>query len=155
MNRPSGTEGCRETPEENAAVVREFYERMNAHHAVSAARLFAEDVVHHNPLPVGIPGRAGNEKTMLALFAAFPNWTVAVEDVVVEGDKVVARTEQRGTHEGALFEISPTGRRVEFSAIAVYRLEGGMIAEEWIQTDRLGLLAQLGVLAVPWQADKA
>lgn len=155
MSRQSDAECHPATPEENVVVVGRFYERMNAHDAVSAARLFAEDVVHHNPLPGSPPGREGNERTMRILFAAFPDWGVEVEDVVARGDKVVVRTVQRGTHEGEFFGIPPTGRRIEFSATAVYRLEDGLIAEEWIETDRLGLLTQLGALAVPWEDDGA
>jgi predicted ester cyclase len=72
--------------------------------------------------------------------------------VVAQGDKVAVRTVQRGTHQVEFFGVAPTGRRVEFSAIAVYRLEEGLIVEEWIEADRLGLLAQLGVLTLPLEA---
>ena len=62
---------------------------------------------------------------MQALFAAFPDWSsVQVEDVVAEGDKVVVRTVWRGTHEGEFSGVPSTGRHVEFSSIAVYRVEG-------------------------------
>ena len=152
MIRPGDSEARPATPGENASVVRGFYERMDAHDVASAAKLFAEDVVHHNPLPGSPPGRAGNVRTMRTLLAAFPDWGVEVEDLIAGGDKVAVRTVQRGTHEGPLFGLASTGRRVEFSAMAVYRLEGGLISEEWIETDRLGLLTQLGVLAPPWRA---
>ena len=56
MSRPSDAEERSATPEKNAAVVRRFYKGMNAHD-LSAASLFAEDVVHHNLLPGGLPGR--------------------------------------------------------------------------------------------------
>jgi steroid delta-isomerase-like uncharacterized protein len=129
MNATTDPKGHPSTTEENAAVVRKFYEGMNTHDP-SAADLFAEDVLHHNPLPGSPPGRAGNERTMRALFAAFPDWSVRVEDVIAEGDKVAVRTVQGGTHEGEFFGAASTGRRVEFSAVAVYQLEGGLIAEE-------------------------
>jgi len=154
MSRQSDRERRSAIPEENAVVVRCFYEGMNAHD-LSAANLFAEDVVHHNPLPGSPPGREGNKRTMQAIFAAFPDWSVEVEDVLARGDKVAVRTVQRGTHEGELFGIAPTGRHVEFSAMAVYRLEGGLIAEEWIETDRLELLAQLRVIDLPWTTSGA
>jgi steroid delta-isomerase-like uncharacterized protein len=155
MNGPSDANGRPATPEENAVIVRRFYERMNAHDAVLAARFFAEDVVHHNPLPGSPPGREGNEGTMRALFAGFPNWGVEVESAVAQGDRVAVRTTQRGSHEGEFFGIAPTDRQVEFSAMAVYRLEGGLIVEEWIEADRLGLLAQLGVIDLPWTSSGA
>ena len=151
MSSPGGAERQPTTLEDNVEVVRRFYEGMNAHD-LSVASLFSEDVVHHNPLPGSPSGREGNERTMRAIFAAFPDWDIVVEDVLGEKDKVVVRTLQRGTHRGEFFGVLPTGQSVEFSSLAVYRLEGGLIVEEWIETDRLGLLAQLGVLAVPWES---
>src|SRR5215210_6170082 len=154
MSCPSDAERRPSAPEDNMKVVRRFYEGMNAHD-LSVTSLFSEDVVHHNPLPGSPSGREGNERTMRAIFAAFPDWDIVVEEVFGEGDKVVVSTVQRGTHKGGFFGALPTDRCVEFSSIAVYQLEGGLIVEEWIETDRLGLLAQLGILAIPWESGGA
>jgi len=43
---------------------------------------------------------------------AFPDLSIAVEDVMVEGDRVAARVTMRGTHRGEFQGIEPTGKRV-------------------------------------------
>jgi predicted ester cyclase len=77
---------------------------------------------------------------------AFPDARSAVVDQVSEGDKVVTRWSARGTHNGELGPIAPTGREFEMEGITIERIVGGKIAEVWVARDELGLLRQLGVL---------
>jgi len=93
-------------------------------------------------LPVGPEGC----KTVARMFrAGFPDFRITAEDVVAEADLVVCRFRQTGTHEGELFGIAPTGRRVDFSEIALCKVADGKIVASWFQTDMLGLMSQLGV----------
>jgi predicted ester cyclase len=75
--------------------------------------------------------------------AAFPDLKHASLDLVAEGDRVALRALDRGTHRGVYKGIEPTGRRVEFETIAIYRIVGGKIVEAWQQMDVPGLLRQL------------
>jgi predicted ester cyclase len=77
----------------------------------------------------------------------FPDVVSTVEDLIAEGDKVVARWRSRATHRGEYMGIAPTGNRVEFMGISVYRIEAGKIAESWNVEDKLSLMRQIG--AVP------
>ena len=77
---------------------------------------------------------------------AFPDARVTVEDQVAEGDKVVSRWTATGTHTGDLMGIPPTERRIEISGITINRFSGGKIAEDWYQSDDLGMMQQLGVI---------
>jgi predicted ester cyclase len=79
---------------------------------------------------------------------AFPDVRVSVEDQIAEGDMVVTRWTATGTHTGELMGIPPTGRRIEISGITINRFSGGRIAEDWYQSDDLGMMQQLGV--IPW-----
>jgi predicted ester cyclase len=81
-----------------------------------------------------------------AFRAAFPDLHVKNEDVIVEGDKVVARWTARGTHNGMLMNILPTGRQATLKGIDILRIEGGKIVERWGEFDALGMLHQLGVI---------
>jgi predicted ester cyclase len=63
-----------------------------------------------------------------------------------EGDKVVVRWSASGTHQGEYFGIAPTNRHVTPNGMAIYRFADGKIVEEWMNTDMLGLLRQLGVI---------
>jgi steroid delta-isomerase-like uncharacterized protein len=83
------------------------------------------------------------------LRAAFPDLEFTVEDLIAEGDKVVVRWTNRGTHRGALMGLPPTGRRVEGTGMWIHRIAGGKIVEEWGQSDVLGLLQQLGAIPGP------
>jgi predicted ester cyclase len=136
------------TAMENVGIVGHLYEGLNAQDT-SVARLFAPDVVHHHRLPSTSASREGNVQGMLSRFETFPGWSITIEDAVAERDMVAVRTTQRGTHEGVLFVLSAPGRCVAFSAMAIYRLEGGLISEEWIEVDRLGPMEQIGLPHAP------
>jgi len=89
-------------------------------------------------------GIEGFKAARLRRNAAFPDWKVTVDDVIAEGDKVVARATGQGTHLGEYMGIPPTGRRIKVSWIAIYRIAEGKLAEHWQQIDELGLRQQLG-----------
>ena len=77
----------------------------------------------------------------------FPDVVSTIEDLIAEGDKVVARWRARATHQGEYMGIAPTGKEVELTGISVYHIEAGKIAESWNVEDELGLMRQIG--AVP------
>ena len=66
-------------------------------------------------------------------------------------DKVAVRVTNRGTHQGELMGIPPTGRQVTITGITINRLSGGKIEEQWNNFDQLGVLRQLGVAPAPGQ----
>jgi predicted ester cyclase len=51
-----------------------------------------------------------------------------------------------GTHEGDLFGIAPTRRKVSVMQIQIERIKDGRIVEHWRVTDELSLMRQLGVV---------
>jgi predicted ester cyclase len=69
----------------------------------------------------------------------FPDVVSTIEDLIAEGDKVVARWRARATHQGEYMGIPPTGKEVEFTGISIYRIEAGKIAQSWNEEDELGL----------------
>ncbi len=71
------------------------------------------------------------------------------DDVLVAGDKVAVRSTGRGTQQGPLLGIPPTGRQVEFMAIDIHRLANGQIAETWHIEDYLSVIFQLGATITP------
>lgn len=77
--------------------------------------------------------------------AAFPDFNLTVDDMVAEGDKVVARITWRGTHKDEYMGIAPTDKQVTMEIISIYRVEGGKLAEQWAKSDTLNMMQQLGV----------
>ena len=81
---------------------------------------------------------------------AFPDYQHTIDDMIAEGDKVVVRWTSRGTHLGEwatpLGPIPPTGKSVVFTAIHIFRIVDGKIAERWAEVDVLGMLQQVDAL---------
>jgi predicted ester cyclase len=105
--------------------------------------------VDHSALP-GFPAGMAGAKAMLSMIhGAFPDLQATIEDAIAEGDKVVVRKSWTGTHEGEFMGIPPTGKRVSFEGIVIWRIKGSQIAERWAAIDRLGLMEQLGAIRQP------
>lgn len=135
---------------DNAAAFRRVHEVANTHDAtlISATFdvVFASDVLIHIPLPVPSTGVRALKDLFAMLHHAFPDLHITVEDTIAEGDKVVGRNSLTGTHSGDYMGLSPTGIRVVYSEIFIFRLSEGRIAEIWGVVDVVAQLRQLGVL---------
>ena len=76
---------------------------------------------------------------------AFPDLKHTIEEIYADGEIVVGRLIFSGTHEGVFQGIPPTGKKVEFSGIEIFRFSEGKLAEFWSDADILGLMQQLGM----------
>ena len=130
----------------NKALVRRFYEELWAKGELDVAdELFADDYVRHD-LRAGdpTPGPEGQKEIAAAFRAAFPDLMWQIDFLLADGDFVVGRWTATGTHLGPWAGVEPTGRPMRFSAINVFRFEGGKVVELWNHRDDLGLMQQLG-----------
>ena len=134
--------------EANKASVRRFYDEVfNKKNRAAIGEFIAPNHVDHAAHP-GLPsGIEGVKQTLTMYLIAFPDLHFTVEDLIAEGDKVVARLTTRGTQQGVFMGIPPTGKRVTVTAIDINRIVGDKSVEHWLEMDTLGLLQQLG--AVP------
>jgi predicted ester cyclase len=73
----------------------------------------------------------------------FPDFHNHIEDLIAEGDQVVARLTYTGTHQGVLFGMDPTGRQVSYAGVAISRIAEGRIVRGWVLGDVNGLVRQL------------
>ncbi len=76
-----------------------------------------------------------------------PEWTV--HDIIVAGDKIVARYSGNTTYRGGLLDIPSTNQRVTESGILIYRVEDGKVKELWSEMSDLQVMQQLGAFPVP------
>jgi predicted ester cyclase len=72
--------------------------------------------------------------------------TSVIDDLVAEGDLLVARVTASATHVGELMGLPGTGRRCAIGEIHIFRIRDGKVVEHWHQFDQLGLMRQLGAL---------
>ncbi|TLS47433.1 ester cyclase [Streptomyces montanus] len=103
--------------------------------------------IDHNPV---VPdGREANRTFWKGVFAAFPDITATAKDLVISGDRVAGRFEYVGTHQGEFLGIPATHRTVRIHSIDIWRLEDGLFAEHWDQTNLFEVLQELKSAAVP------
>jgi steroid delta-isomerase-like uncharacterized protein len=111
----------------------------------------AEYVGHPSEHEETTRGPQGVREYVGALRGGVSDLTVAVDDQFVEDDKVVTRWTARGTHDGELMGIAPTGRTAAITGITIQRIHDGKVVEGWTNWDLMGLLQQLGVAPAPPQ----
>ena len=140
--------------EVNKALVRHYYEELDAAATDKRGASFLDDFVapnfvNHNPSPGFTPDLEGLKQAYNYFLAASPDGYHVVEDMMAEGDKVVTRLSAHGTQMGELFGISPSDKQIIMTAIAIHRISNGKIIEHWSELDNLGLMQQLGVVSPP------
>ena len=64
------------------------------------------------------------------LSSALSGLRFEIENLVAEGDAVVARWTAQGTHTGSMMGESPTGKHIAFRGLTYYRLDNGKIVED-------------------------
>lgn len=140
------------------ALVRRYYDEMwNQQRLDLADTLFAPD--YEDPTaPLGTPrGPAGARDFVAVNFARFPDIEYHVQEMISDGDKVVARWEAQGTNLGPLeprrAPTTPgTGKRVAWSGVTIFTMRGGQIVEQRIAHNLLNVFKELGLVVEPGRA---
>jgi len=137
--------------EENKAVARrELEEIWTKGNLDAAGEIYAPNYISHQPAgDEDIRGVEAIKQFAAGMREAFPDLEITIEDQIAEGDKVVTRFRTRGTHQGELWSIPPTGKEVEITNMSMCRIEGGKMVEEWPEYDLLGVIRQLGAVPAP------
>ena len=108
--------------------------------------LAAPDMLIRTPLPIEATGAQAAKQVWAMLLRGLPDLHLTIEDLIAEGDKVVARNSITGTHQGEYMGLPPTGKSITYNEIFVFRFKGGRIAETWGVVDVLSQMKQLGVI---------
>jgi steroid delta-isomerase-like uncharacterized protein len=134
--------------EANKNVVRRLFEEVwNKGNLQVTDELFTPNYAHHDASTPDLGRGPESEKKRAALYrTAFPDLRVTVEDIIAEGETVVARWSCRGTHNGDLNGIAPTGKQVLISGVSIARFTNGKMSEGFVNWDALSLMKQLGVV---------
>ena len=133
-------------PAANEALVERYYELFNAGAFDQFAEVLAPDFVVHTSPPGEDPGIAGLVAGLAEVRVGLPDITITVDDLVAEGNTIVARTSIRGTHSGDFFGLPPTGKVIETTAIDLWRSADGKLTDNWHLEDFLAVWQQLGMI---------
>ena len=125
------------------ALIHRFYAELFRDLAAAEGCVSADYIDHNNE-------QAGRGPKVLrahvtALLQTFPDFSMRIEDVIAEGDRVVTRVTGTGTHAGTWMEIEPTDSVIVVKGINIDRVSDGRIVEHWGEADTVGMLVQMGV----------
>jgi predicted ester cyclase len=133
---------------DNKAIVQRYFDEViDAGNRGAMAELFADGAVQHFPgRDLRFDAQAG------APMAASRKMTTTIHHWLVDGDHVMAHLthevtfppDTRFATQAGPVEVS--GRSVHWDAMALFRVEDGRIAEEWVNRDELAILAQLDAI---------
>jgi predicted ester cyclase len=126
-----------ELAEQNKALVLRFLNEVyNKDNLAVADEVIAEKYVSHNQLAIEVLGPEGIKNAARMQRAAFPDQASIIEDMIAEGDKVVVRGKDTGTHSGAAFMGIPAkGNKFTITWIDIFRIENGKLVEAWLEID--------------------
>ncbi len=134
--------------EENKKIVRRYQNIYNSNNLDALDEIMAFDVLTPKIMPNMPPGLEGAKAVHQKTLVGMPDFHTEIQDLIAEGDKVVARVIMTGTHTGDFYGIPPTGKHVSFTGMYIARIADGKIAEHWGEEDGVSLLQQLGVLSI-------
>jgi predicted ester cyclase len=130
-------------------LVRGFFEdAINSHDIGAFPRFCGPSYIWHPssgtaPDIVGLEAFAG----MVGVFLeAFPDLEAKVVDVVAGEDRAAVRYRQSVTHTRTYAGMPPTGRRVSWDGVAIYRAEDALLVEEWSVADSLTMMLGIGAV---------
>ena len=134
--------------EENKKIVQRYQEIYNSNDLDALDEVVSQDLLTPKIMPGMASGLEGGKQVHKKTLIGMPDWHTAIDDLIAEGDKVVARITMTGTHAGDFYGIPATGRHVSFTGIYIARIANGKIVEHWGEEDGVSLLQQLGVLSM-------
>jgi steroid delta-isomerase-like uncharacterized protein len=132
---------------DHAATMRRMYDLLNAGDIDGFGDHLADDFIEHEETPGLAPTREGVKAFFRMYLAAFPDLRMEAQDVLMSGDKVVARSRATGTHQGEFMGMPATGKRIDVQLIDILRFgDDGRAHEHWGVFDALAMMQQLGAI---------
>jgi steroid delta-isomerase-like uncharacterized protein len=132
---------------DHAATMRHVYDLISAGNIDGFGELVAEDFVEHEETPGLEPTKEGVKQFFHMYKTAFPDLRMEAQDILVSGDKVVARARATGTHQGEFLGMPATGKSFDVQLIDIIRFgDDGLAREHWGVFDALAMMQQLGVI---------
>jgi steroid delta-isomerase-like uncharacterized protein len=95
---------------------------------------YTEDFVGHMSATSGLGTLRGHSEVRNAIESvrhAVAGFTETIDDMIIDGDKVVTRYVCTGTHVQPFLGMAPTGRPIRVKEISIFRIQNGRVAEQW------------------------
>jgi steroid delta-isomerase-like uncharacterized protein len=134
--------------EKNKALARQIIEEIfNGSNLPNLEALIGKDVVIHDT-DKELHGLEQLRQGIKNLHTAFPDLNYTIEELLADNGKVAVRCRGKGTHAGSFRGIAPTGKKMTYTVILIWRFENDKMVEHWAVSDVYGMLQQLEVIQV-------
>ena len=133
--------------EQLARLAAQLTEAWNSHDPQRVAALCATDYEGEN-VGEATPhrGPAGMAASVAAYLTAFPDLHFIIDDVVIQGERVVQVWQAHATHRGPLMNIPATNRRIAVRGASLLTFRAGKLYRAVYIWDVAGLLREIGLL---------
>ena len=126
------------------SLIRRYYSDLwNAWSTPALEELISPEIVFRGSIGVAVRGIEEFKQYVSKIRAAFPDFHNHIEELIGEGEKVVARLTYTGTHRGELFGFSGTGKKITYQGIAIFEFREGKIVSGYVLGDTESLKRQI------------
>jgi len=129
--------------EKNKAIIRKIMETVDKRNLALLGELIAPNYVDTT---LQLKGLEGFKQSVTSLYKGFPDIHVIIDDIIAEGDRVWDHVTLTATHTGEYRGLAPTGKKIAFRGIRVWRFIDGKVVERESFYDFLDFYKQLGVI---------
>jgi len=105
----------------------------------------ADNFVDHQMHPGQKPGLSGLKESMTEFRAAFPDLKFTLVNVVADSNMIYGLVNVTGTNSGPFMGMPASGKKIDFQAVDIVRLENGKCVEHWGFGDHMKMMEQLGM----------
>jgi steroid delta-isomerase-like uncharacterized protein len=125
-------------------LVKAFYNRIwNNGDLAAASELLSEEFCFRGSLGSEMRGRDPFRDYVRSVRSALADYQCEILACVAEGNHAFAKMRFGGIHVAPFRGYPPTGKTVHWLGAALFRFDGGFIAELWVLGDLVGLDATL------------
>lgn len=137
-----------DTPEANLAIMRAAFDALARKDLDACVALLTPDFrINIAGMPFQKTGHKAWLENANQMIRAFPDLSIAIEDMFAAGDRVAVRVRFAGTQTGDFLGVPPSGKRIDYESAEIYRFTDGKLAEEWICSDTMTMMTQIGAVS--------
>lgn len=135
--------------EKNKAICKVFFDELFNQKNIDAIEKFvASNVNIQNPFPGQRTGADGYRDISQIYGLAFPDLKISFNHILGDADQVTCHFTLEGTHKDLFMNVPATGIKVKYDVVYILKLTNEKITEHWSLTDSLGVLQQIGSVAI-------
>jgi steroid delta-isomerase-like uncharacterized protein len=141
----------------NKELIKKFTNYLNNKQFDSLSSIVKADFKRHSQATTEMPELNSLDefiKLQKGFLSSFSDQKVTIKKLLAEDNEVAAYATYSGTNDGPMTPFPATHKYAELNFTGIFRIDGGKIAEMWVEWDNLAFLKELGLFPPPGEAAK-